>query len=66
MIEEIGFQDKTLAKLTRDNVAIVEAMIRNESAYIHSTDVNAAATYNRQGEIKYVGSSAYWMTPLKQ
>jgi len=65
MIEEVIFQNKTLAKLTRDNVAIVEAMIRNDSAYIHSTDVNAAPTYNRKGEIKYGGSSAYWMTQLK-
>ena len=65
MIEEVIFRGKTLAKLTRDNVAIVEAMIRNDSAYIHSTDVNAAPTYNRKGEIKYGGSSAYWMTQLK-
>lgn len=65
MIEEVIFQNKTLAKLTRDNVAIVEAMIRNDSAYIHSTDVNAVPTYNRIGEIKYGGSSAYWMTQLK-
>ena len=65
MIEEVIFQGKPLAKLTRDNVAIVEAMIRNDSAYIHSTDVNAAPTYNRKGEIKYGGSTAYWMTQLK-
>ena len=65
MIEEVVFQGKTLAKLTRDNVAIVEAMIRNDSAYIRSTDVNAAPTYNKKGEIKYGGSSAYWMTQLK-
>ena len=66
MIEEIVFQGQTLAKLTRDNVAIVEAMIRNDSAYIHSTDINAAPVYNRKGEIKYGGSSAYWMTQLKR
>ena len=30
MIEEVDFQGKMLAKLTRDNVAIVEAMIRND------------------------------------
>jgi len=48
MIEEVVCLGKTLAKLTRDNVAIVEAMIRNDSAYIHSTDVNAAPTYNRR------------------
>lgn len=66
MIEEVTFQGNTLAKLTRDNVAIVEAMIRNDSAYIHSTDVNAAPVYNRKGEVKYGGSSAYWMTMLKR
>ena len=53
------------AKLTRDNVAIVEAMIRNDSAYIHSTDVKAAPVYSRKGKVKYGGSSAYWMTQLK-
>ncbi len=66
MIEEVKFDEKTLAKLTCNNVAIVEAMIRNDSAYIHSTDVNAAPTYNRKNEIKYGGSSAYWMTQLKK
>ena len=66
MIGEIVFQGNTLAKLTRDNVAIVEAMIRNDSAYIHSTDVSAAPVYNRKGEVKYGGSSAYWMTLLKR
>lgn len=65
MIEEVSFRGKTLAKLSRDNVAIVEAMIRNDSAYIRSTDVNAAPIYNRKGKIKYGGSSAYWMTRLK-
>ena len=65
MIEEVDFQGKMLAKLTRDNVAIVEAMIRNDSAYIHSTDVSAAPVYNRKGEVKYGGSSAYWLTQLK-
>lgn len=34
MFEEVIYKDKTLVKLTRDNVAIVEAMIRNDSAYI--------------------------------
>lgn len=66
MIEEITFQGKTLAKLTRDNVAIVEAMIRNDSAYIHSTDVDAEPDKNKKGEVKYGGSSAFWMTLLKR
>lgn len=65
MIEEVSFQGKTLARLTRENVAIVEAMIRNDSAYIHSTDVDAEPSYNRKKEVKYGGSSAYWMTQLK-
>lgn len=64
MIEEIdGFVYKKkkvkLAKLTEDNVAIVEAMIRNDSAYIKSSDVNASP----RG--KYGGSTAYWMAQLK-
>ena len=66
MIQEINYKNRTLAKLTRDNVAIVEAMIRNDSAYIRSTDVNAKPTYNRKYNIKYGGSSAFWMTLLKQ
>lgn len=66
MIEEVVFQQKTLAKLTRDNVAIVEAMIRNDSAYIHSTKVDAEPVNNKYGAVKYGGSSAYWMTLLKK
>ncbi len=66
MIEEVNFEGKTLAKLTRDNVAIVEAMIRNDSAYIHSTDVQAGPEYYRNGKVKYGGSSAYWMMQLKK
>jgi len=60
MIEEVIFRGKPLAKLTRDNVAIVEAMIRNDSAYIHSTKVDGAP------DKKYGGSSAYWMMQLKK
>ncbi|WP_044937764.1 hypothetical protein [Pseudobutyrivibrio sp. LB2011] len=65
MIEEVSFHEKKLAKLTRDNVAIVEAMILNDSAYIHSTNKTARPEYNRKNEIKYGGSSAFWMTQLK-
>jgi hypothetical protein len=66
MIVEVIFQGKKLAKLTRDNVAKVEAMIRNDSAYIRSTDISAAPIYKGNGEVKYGGSSAYWMTLLKR
>ena len=65
MFEEVIYKDKTLVKLTRDNVAIVEAMIRNDSAYIHSSDKNAKPVYSRNNTIKYGGSTAYWMTQLK-
>lgn len=66
MIEEVSFKGITLAKLTRDNVAIVEVMIRNDSAYIRVNDVSAGPTYNKNGVVKYGGSSAYWMTQLKR
>ena len=35
MFEEVTYNNKKLVKLTTDNVAIVEAMIRNDSAYIN-------------------------------
>lgn len=66
MLEETSYNDTILVKLTRDNVAIVEAMIRNDSAYIRATDSTAAPEYNNKNEIKYGGSSAYWMTHLKR
>lgn len=65
MIEEVSYNGKSLAKLTRDNVAIVEAMIRNDSAYIRSSDPNAAPIKKRNGDFKYRGSSAFWMTHLR-
>ena len=61
MIKEIDFNGKKLVRLTRDNVAIVEAMIRNDSAYIHSSNKNAKPIVN-----KYGGSTAYWMSLLKK
>lgn len=66
MIEEVSYRDCYLAKLTRDNVAIVEAMIRNDSAYIRSTDTKAVPVISKNGKIKYGGSSAFWMTRLKE
>lgn len=60
MIEEIDFNGKKLVRLTRDNVAIVEAMIRNDSAYIHSSNKNAKPIK------QYGGSTAYWMSLLKK
>lgn len=65
MIEEVDFNGYKLAKLTRDNVAIVEAMIRNDSAYIKSTDKTAKPMFDKKGNMKFGGSSAYWMCQLR-
>lgn len=55
----------TLVELTLDNVAKVEAMIRNDSSYIKSFDINAGPTKNKNCKEVYSGSTAYWMTMLK-
>ena len=65
MIEEVNHKGFKLAALTRDNVAIVEAMIRNDSAYIRSSDKTAKPVFDKNGNIKYGGSSAYWMNQLR-
>lgn len=71
-----------LVAITQRNVAIVEAMIRNDSAYIRSNQVTASIQYKRGSEhstkstwkervaeeaqnIKYGGSTAFWMMKLK-
>ena len=66
LIDEVDFKGKKLAKLTRGNVAKIEAMIQNDSAYHLSSDVEAEPKRNKKKDgIKYGGSSAYWMTQLK-
>ncbi len=55
----------TLIELTLDNVAKVEAMVRNDSSYKKSFDVNAGPIKNKNGKEVYSGSTAYWMTKLK-
>lgn len=49
----------TLVELTLDNVAKVEAMIRNDSSYKKTFDKNASPKGT------YEGSTAHWMTKLK-
>ncbi len=66
MIEEVIFRDKKLAKLTRDNVAIAEAMMSYDPVYKLSIDAKAGPIKNDKGEIKFNGSRAYWMTKLKE
>lgn len=54
-----------LVELSIENVAIVEAMIQNDSAYIKSANKEAVPTRKKDGSVKYGGSTAYWMTQLK-
>ncbi|WP_406545886.1 hypothetical protein [Succinimonas sp.] len=76
MIEEESCKSngKTIVKLTRDNVAKVEAMIRNDSAYIKSHEKKAKPKLSLKSskkdseetvEYKYNGSTAYWMSMLR-
>jgi len=51
--------DTDLVALSPDNVAIVEAMIQNDSAYLKSSDIKA------EPRGLYGGSTAYWMIRLK-
>ena len=51
--------DDKLLKLSIDNVALVEAMIRADSKYCRSFDKKA------ESKGKYGGSIAYWMTQLR-
>lgn len=54
-----------LVELSIENVAIVEAMIQNDSAYIKSGSKEAVPTHKKDGSVQYGGSTAYWMTQLK-
>lgn len=49
-----------LVEITLDNVARIEAIIRNDSSYAKSSDKNAGP------QKSYSGSTAYWMTELKK
>lgn len=64
---------ENILEISIDNVARIEAIIRLDSNYNRSGDINARpeyATYKKgekKGEkyTKYAGSTAYWMTQLK-
>lgn len=59
MIETCYYYNKETAQLTIDNVAKVEAMIRNDSAYIKSRNPDAAQVNKKSGiDIKYSVSTA--------
>lgn len=56
-----------LVAITRRNVAIVEAMIRNDSAYMHSNDVNAKIMHQKANGTPYSRSThADWEYRVKQ
>jgi len=54
-----------LVELSINNVAIVEAMIQNDAAYLKSSDITAAPKDNSKGGMTHGGSTAYWMSELK-
>lgn len=57
--------NRKLVELSKRNVAIVEAMIRNDSAYNKSADINKGPSKTYSGK-NYSGSTGYWMTELKK
>lgn len=68
MLKTVDLNGEKIVKLTLDNVARVEAMIQNDSAYIRAFDKNAKPeNYPRKQtkEFKYGGSTAYWVVQLK-
>lgn len=56
-----------IVALTRDNVARIEAIIRLDSSYRDSNDETKGIKYKNKSEdeVKYNGSSAYWLKQLK-
>lgn len=56
---------KNLVALTLENVSRVEAMIRMDSNYTMSGNVDAIPSKRTNGTL-YYGSTAYWMTLLKR
>lgn len=66
--EEIEYRGERVrvAKLTRDNVAKIEAIIRTDSDYRNSKDIDKKIVYDRKGNIKYNGSSSYWLYQLQE
>lgn len=65
--EDVRINGKTikLVNLTQDNIARVEAMIRMDSSYAKTgePEVGPEGTTNK---IKFYGSTAFWMTKLKE
>ena len=60
------FNSYSIVKLTLDNVAKVEAMINTDSNYKNAEDDTLGMICSKNGKIKYVGSSSYWLRQLKE
>lgn len=60
-------EDQRMVKLTLENVAKVEAMIKNDSAYIRASDPTEGPAFNpKKGTLEYSGSTPFWISLLKQ
>ncbi len=55
-----------IVKLTSDNVSRVEAMISTNSDYRRIQSDDNERTYNKNGKLKYLGSSRFWILQLKE
>ena len=54
------YNNTNLVAISQDNVAKVEAMIKNDAAYLNAANPESGPTQNGKG-----GSTAYWMYKLK-
>lgn len=54
MIKGVEYGGKLLAEITRENVAVAEAMIQSDSAYSRSFDKNAGPLFSKN-TTRFVG-----------
>lgn len=64
--EEIEYNGEKvrILKLTKDNVARMEAIIKIDSNYRDSNDKNKEILFDKNNKVKYNGSSSYWLNQL--
>lgn len=55
-----------IVKLTSDNVSRVEAMISTNSDYKQIETSKDGIVYKKDGTVKYIGSSRFWILQLKE
>ena len=64
--DEVSFEGRSIVRITRHNVDMAEMMIHYDSAYRKTADPDAGPLFKRNHEMKYRGSSTYWMIQLKK